>query len=49
MAERRVGVCELKAALRECVREVRSGGDDRGDGAWSLRAMAEAGEGIGAG
>ena len=37
MAERRVGVRELKAALRECVRQVRSGGDDCGDGAWFAR------------
>jgi hypothetical protein len=34
MAERRVERRELKAALRECVRQVRSGGDDCTDGAW---------------
>jgi len=28
MAERRVEGRELKAALRECVRQLRSGGDD---------------------
>ena len=29
MAERRVGVRELKAKLSECMREVRSGGTNR--------------------
>jgi hypothetical protein len=37
MAERRVGVRELKAALRECVRQVGSGGNEQRVEAFTVR------------